>query len=211
MGVKCFMVTDSGRDRLYLRRYHSKDDCPAGKGWYPNAKGPVIAVIDAAPFKTAEGYTDLAAMEKAHKPPNDDPRWPKKCDRCAYQFTDADPWQLFSDSVFVDARGAEYSLRKPVPGMMWDAWWMGDWAKGPDGKCLVVVCPDGSEWMIDGQAKNCTKKADIGPFGKAHRCWVRHGTPPMITVDKNGLTCSAGAGSIAVSGYHGFLRNGEFT
>ena len=210
MGVRCFMVTDSGKYRLSLRRYHSKDTCPVRPGAYHNAESPTILVIDGAPFRTPENYTDLAAME-VYAPPRTDPRWPTKCAECSYKFTADDPWQLFSTSIYVDDHGAEYSIRKPVPGMMWDAWWFGDWARGPDGKCLVVCCPDGTEWMIDGQAKNCTKKADVGPFGQAHRCWIRHGTPPMITVDKNGLTCSAGAGSIAVPGYHGFLRNGQFT
>lgn len=39
------------------------------------------------------------------------------------------------------------------------------------------------------------------------------GNPPIITVNKNGLTCKAGAGSIyhkSGSGWHGFLRNGVF-
>lgn len=31
----------------------------------------------------------------------------------------------------------------------------------------------------------------------------------MITVDKNGTTCAAGAGSISAGPYHGFLRNGQ--
>jgi hypothetical protein len=38
---------------------------------------------------------------------------------------------------------------------------------------------------------------------------VRHGEAPNITVDKNGVTCGAGAGSIQCGSYHGFLRNGE--
>lgn len=50
-----------------------------------------------------------------------------------------------------------------------------------------------------------------------HKCWVRHGTPPqeVVHVDKNGVTCGAGAGSIAIQpsgqnpGWHGFLHNGE--
>lgn len=71
---------------------------------------------------------------------------------------------------------------------------------------LNVVCPDGHWWDIDGRASNCTMKDD-----KAHRCWVRHGEPPDITVDKNGPTCAAGAGSIKTPGYHGFLRDGKFT
>ena len=45
MGVKCFLVTDSGRSRLSLRRYVSGDNnCP--KGGYHNASGPIIAVIN---------------------------------------------------------------------------------------------------------------------------------------------------------------------
>lgn len=76
------------------------------------------------------------------------------------------------------------------------------WGVGPDGKVLLVVTPGGS-WNIDSRASNCGK-----PIDNVHRCWVRHGTPPEITVDKNGDTCSAGAGSIQCGSYHGFLRNG---
>jgi hypothetical protein len=54
------------------------------------------------------------------------------------------------------------------------------------------------------RASNCTMPNDM-----LHRCWVRHGNPPMITVDKNGPTCGAGAGSILSGNWHGFLRNGE--
>ena len=71
---------------------------------------------------------------------------------------------------------------------------------------LTVVTPSGREWDIDSRASNCTLKND-----NAHRCWVRHGKPPAITVDKNGLTCRAGAGSIVSGSYHGFLRGGHFT
>jgi hypothetical protein len=46
---------------------------------------------------------------------------------------------------------------------------------------------------------------------RPHKCWIRHGKAPLITVDKNGVTCGAGTGSIAAGDYHGFLRNGEFT
>lgn len=49
------------------------------------------------------------------------------------------------------------------------------------------------------------------PDDAEHRCWIRHGEPPLITVDKNGLTCAAGAGSIQCRDYHGFLRDGSFT
>jgi hypothetical protein len=77
---------------------------------------------------------------------------------------------------------------------------------GPDGRALACVCPDGHHWHIDGRASNCTMKDD-----KVHRCWVRHGRPEdgTLHVDKNGVTCAAGAGSIATGKWHGFLHKGH--
>lgn len=96
------------------------------------------------------------------------------------------------------------------PGAMWYATWYEEdpnTPKGPDGRCLIVQCP-GGEWFVDSRASNC----DL-PNDNEHRCWVRHGEPPNVTVDKAGLTCKAGAGSIWIrmgnpDSYHGFLRNG---
>ena len=211
MSVKCFLVTETPRFRASLRRftYSSHSTCAAHPTWGHDATSPMIAVIEGV--KTADGYWDLDKTEKGHMPPRDDPRWPVKCDACDYLFAPTDHWQLFCDHIYVDADGAEHSRRGPTPGMMWYADWLGESYRGPDGHCLVVTCPGGGEWIIDGPASNCTKREDHGPYGQAHRCWVRHGTPPNITVDKNGLTCAAGAGSIISGSYHGFLRDGEFT
>lgn len=75
-----------------------------------------------------------------------------------------------------------------------------------DGPHLCVILPNGNRWEIDSRASNCGS-----PYDYAHRCWVRHGEPPRITVDKNGPTCQAGAGSISSGSYHGFLRDGVLT
>lgn len=84
--------------------------------------------------------------------------------------------------------------------------------KGPDGLSIVCVVPydrPGTSnkttwWYIDSRANNCTM-----PDDKEHRCWVRHGTVgEAIHVDKAGHTCAAGAGSIVVPGFHGFLHHG---
>lgn len=76
-------------------------------------------------------------------------------------------------------------------------------ANGPH---LIVMTP-GSEWNIDSRASNCGL-----PYDYAHRCWIRHGEPPLVTVDKaGGATCTAGAGSIQAGSYHGFLTGGELT
>lgn len=75
---------------------------------------------------------------------------------------------------------------------------------GLDGLSIACRLPDGHDWHIDSRANNCTMKED-----NEHRCWVRHGTiGDQLHVDKNGHTCTAGAGSIATKEYHGFLHNG---
>ncbi len=105
---------------------------------------------------------------------------------------------------------------EPIPvGAMWYADWMlpgegehfkftgpAPWKAGPDGRVLAVKTPGGT-WIIDSRCSNCGLPED-----DEHCCWVRHGIPPLITVDKNGKTCSAGGGSIQCGTYHGFLRSG---
>lgn len=83
---------------------------------------------------------------------------------------------------------------------------------GHDGLSVVCLVPGSgglNYWYIDSRASNCTRRDSPG-----HRCWVRHGTVGgQLHVDKSGDTCSAGAGagSIAMPGYHGFLHNGHLT
>lgn len=79
------------------------------------------------------------------------------------------------------------------------------WAVGADGLAIAVILPTRHSWYIDSRASNCTM-----PDDKVHKCWIRHGTVgERLTVDKRGLTCKAGAGSIQVPGYHGFLEDGR--
>ena len=108
------------------------------------------------------------------------------------------------------------SLGKVPAGAMWFAHWLDDMYQPQLEHCLVVKTP-GGDWVIDSQASNCTMPAKlIHKDGKEyhpkkqldHHCWIIHGTAPEVTVDKNGVTCGAGAGSIQASNWHGFLRNG---
>jgi len=108
-----------------------------------------------------------------------------------------------------DGEPGEWTLADAPPGAMWYCEWMrgcegGPWMGGdpPDG-WLAVRLPNGHDWMPDTRARNCTMPED-----NAHRCWVREGEPPNVTVTKNGPTCGAGAGSIGSGSYHGFLRGG---
>lgn len=91
------------------------------------------------------------------------------------------------------------------PGAMWWAAWLPKgWTWDNEVEPHLCVETPGGTWNIDSRASNCTQPTD-----RVHRCWVRHGVPPVITVDKSGLTCGAGGGSILCGGWHGFLRAGE--
>ncbi len=74
------------------------------------------------------------------------------------------------------------------------------------GDCLAVKCPGNHTWYVDSRANNCTMPKD-----KAHNCWIRHGDPRQcnVHVDKDGVTCKAGAGSIRAPGWHGYLTHGK--
>lgn len=100
--------------------------------------------------------------------------------------------------------GELVTLREAPPGAMWRTTWYEDvpFLTGIDGQSWTVKTPDG-DWCIDSRASNCTLPKD-----DVHKCWCRHGEAPNFTVDKNGVTCSAGAGSIQCGSYHGFLRGG---
>lgn len=75
-----------------------------------------------------------------------------------------------------------------------------------DGQHLQVVLPNLHVWCVDSRASNCGLPTD-----REHRCWVREGEPPRVSVTENGRTCAAGAGSIASGDYHGFLVAGKLT
>lgn len=139
-------------------------------------------------------------MPKPKTKPN---RSPVKCFMVTYD--DSGP-----ERIWRAEDGREFKGDLPPPGALWFVDYYGPNFEGPDGRTLMAMTPGGA-WCIDGQASNCTMRLDVGPYASAHRCWCRHGTPPEITVDKQGRTCKAGAGSIIAGDYHGFLRKGFFT
>jgi hypothetical protein len=139
-----------------------------------------------------------------------------QCARCKVIGTTIPPKSISEEVNWWCPPTGEVKRRKEDfgPGAMWFATWERwsdkegithwgfDWTN-QSGPPLYVMTPGGS-WCIDQRASNCTLPNDT-----VHRCWVRHGEAPNITVDKQGRSCSAGAGSIRCGAYHGFLREGR--
>jgi hypothetical protein len=214
MPTRCFLLEPTDMVRRALRRYTEKHTggWTCAEGWHeaqvPFDDAPAIweERVDNAGWKHR-----VVDHRRSDKPADDDPRWPVMCAKCPFVFAPDAVRQFFYDLLYRGVgTGALYTLRDAPPGAMWNAWWLQDLLPGgvipgpsPDGLMLMVKCPNGREWFIDGRASNCTMPKDDN-----HNCWVRHGTPPDLVVDKNGRSCSAGAGSIVAGDYHGFLGAG---
>lgn len=201
--TQTYWLEPNGLVEVGLRRYVSEH----GGGW-TCAEGwhDALVITDTAPaVLDDDGFLRGPRPETDHS----DPRWPTHCQRgCGYAFTEDDRWQDWTERQYVRTdTGEATTLRKAAPGSMWDAFWLPADFHGPDGIALMVKCPNGHDWAVDSQASNCTRK------GEKHHCWVRHGDPRecKVTVDKNGDTCAAGAGSILAGDYHGFLQAGVLT
>ncbi len=193
--IKCFMLEETDQCNRFLRRYRSGEDkCP--KMGYHNILAPIEGIE--WPANTIISYDgDKKEFEG-------DPRWPTQCE-CGYVFATDDTSQVFIERVWRRADTRELTTLKAVSdGAMWYAWWYPEGWAGPDGKTLIVKVPNNHDWNVDGACNNCTRP------NEKHYCWIRHGVPPNITVDKGqpGESCKAGAGSIMTKDWHGFLRNG---
>lgn len=132
-----------------------------------------------------------------------DETWPTHCKDCGVEVPKEGITKQIHTKRLYDTLSGELE-----PGYLFWASWYPDnmfW-DNHQGPHLCAILPNGREWIIDSRASNCGS-----PNDRVHRCWVRHGEAPEITVNKNGQTCSAGGGSIWVDDYHGFLQDGNFT
>lgn len=205
--LKVYWITPSDQERHSLRRF---ERCDYDEQGYRITPAPPCTL---GPYHDAEVILGVGPVRDARyngfgddSMPHDDPRWPTHC-ACGYAFQEDDHWQARGQRLWSGAPdGQLYTLHEAPVGAMWDADWMPSSYAGPDGICLVVKTPGGS-WMVDGTASNCTRP------NEQHQCWVRHGDPrtEVLHVDKNGDTCAAGAGSIIIGNYHGFLHQGHLT
>lgn len=178
--VECFWSEPASVAEESLRRYASpiKPDrqCP-GKYGYHDAN-VALGTVSLAPGERGGGADDIDHA---------DSRWPTKCDFCDYVFAVDDEWQHNIDRCYQRTDNSTlFQLRNAPPGTMWDAtWYPAKLGKGPDGRSLFVVLPDGEHWFVDGPAIN----------GGG---WTRTGDVPRITARP----------SILTPGYHGYLTDG---
>lgn len=207
MGVKTFLIEPTGVKFVQLMADWAtvESACPANS---PTNRhfGRIRLKVESSPDYLLKTFGDT--------------EYEFECEHCHVKAS-VKPDGASTDTMFrrVDTGEEKFTIRAFGPGAMWYATWYKRDEIASDGRPvygwdwdnqyeppLMVTCPNGHDWVIDSRASNCTMKDD-----RTHRCWIRHGLPPSITVDKNGTTCAAGAGSIQAGDYHGFLRNGEFT
>ena len=197
MNIKCFLIEPTGRTMVFARRYTSAKkpefNCP--NHGYHNAMS-LHEIVEGQVNGDHPSADQMLTMN-----------FPTHCD-CGYAFNPHDEWQVFPESEYHRTDNGELTtIQKSGVGAIWRAPWFEECKEytGKDGKSYVCRTP-GGEWMIDSRAANCTLPEDNN-----HKCWCRHGEVPNFTVDKIGDTCQAGAGSILMGMYHGFLINGELT
>lgn len=175
--IQCFLLVPTGNQRRSLRRFcfGQQETCPHG---YHDASATLDVVPD-----TEEPTGDSWS--------HDDSRWPTKCDKCSYVFTEKDEWQLFHETEYRRSDTSEpTTLREASAGAMWWATWMSNspgsvhhQAQG-GGPHLILKTPAG-DWDIDSKSSNGSG-------------WTRTGEPPLVVARP-----SIGVGQPFQ--YHGFL------
>lgn len=207
--IKVFLISPLNLYQPSLRRY-TPGDGNCVEGGYHNA------IVECPELKCSKEELPNGEVIHGDVFAHNYAGWPTKCDKCDYVFLDKDEWQFNPDQLYQElGSGILYPRRKAPPGAMYYATWYEDrslpgntWISPHDKRALMVVLPGGVHWHVDSTANNCTRPGDT-----VHKCWVRSGSVDHDTVhvDKNGDTCQAGAGSIVVPGWHGFLHNGYLT
>lgn len=153
------------------------------------------------------GFRTIREVPVKDRPKASDRRWPKACSSCGEPFKRGDTRQVNQAEVYVRSDdGEEVAFRgygdRSMAGALYHAWWREGWISkdaqgnergytGPDGICLVAVCPNGMAWEVDGPA--------TGGGG-----WTRTGDP------RKPETLSV-TPSIVAGDYHGYLQAGVFT
>lgn len=196
--ITCFVIVPTGYVRHGLRRYVSRSKCEASGLGYCNAETVIVDRQDVNVTSEAGAFNDLRERARLAYPMHmTDEKWPRAC-ACGNVFGIGDMAMITRERLWKpdgQAEGGFVFPRDEAPvGAMYNATWLLDTYPGPDGKCLVVKCPDGlaghgGEWIVD--------ETNI-PTGCER--WTRHGTWPKVTATPSIL--------FRDSGFHAFLVEG---
>lgn len=184
--IRCFWIEPTDQVLQSLRRftYGSKRECPGRSGHDASVDIDQCAVSECP--RLYEGQPVHGDMWT-----HSDPRWPKHCAHCGYEFAEDDDWQYNPNILYRRVDTGELMTDRQAPaGAMRHAGWMECFAIHK-GSALILECklPDGVWWCVDGPATNGTPE---------NPGWTRVGIVPDITARP----------SIATPGYHGFLTDG---
>ncbi len=217
-----YLVPVGTRARLAVRWYDKATPCGDSRSLWHQAEGDTLG-------DTPNVHDDHIGGVPSEYP---DDRWPTNCERCGAAALMPVPLVPCECGCGELARPDGTKLDRYIQrSMLWgtpdgthvsESFEPGDcyyatWYACAGGTCvwgwtncdnrhLIVILPNRDPWDTNGRASNCTKRDDT-----THRCWCVHGDPnkgELITIDKSGETCNAGAGSIQSGGYHGMLTNG---
>lgn len=185
--IQCFLLTPTPLLEISLRRFTFSSKQPCVDNSYHNAE----ALIGQEEGKQPRG--DAGGLRF----PKDDPRWPKRCEKCGYAFQPEEEWQENYHRLYSGAPdGKLYTLWNAPAGAMWFTEWRTSGGsihhQQRGGGAHLFVRTPGGDWDVDSKSSN----------GDG---WTRTGEPPNVTAHP-----SIGAGKGEKDGYkyHGWLRNG---
>lgn len=174
MPTRCYLLTPTALAQKSLRRYRGITEgeprCEASGIGFHNAS---VRLGTTKRLRHGDDGRPLTGWQLKDLP-HSDPRWPTHCP-CGYAFTGDDHWQHMANLLWrcsdrLDDPADYVTLGEARPGAMWYADWQpADW-KGPDGRSLVVRCPNGLDWSID------------APSTRSGGRWTRTGEPPAVSV-----------------------------
>lgn len=213
MTVKIFPILDTGFESASLRRYASGSTCSEVDGnGYHNAH----TALGRRPAQ--KHVRSFAGREEAYAHSD---KWPTHC-ACGYEFVDEDDYQEFTQSLYADISGKEWSLRDAPPGAYWFAPWIFNSKayqdpnhpkheeeklrrqRGLEGKSHLAIRYY-EEWAAirDPVVVSCPNGDEwlIDSIANNGPGWTVTGQLPLITVSP----------SIQTGRYHGFLQEGVFT
>lgn len=195
--TKCFWAQPSGQKLVTLVTIANFDTCP-GSEEYHRAEA-TVAMLSASERAEREKYWA----------DNQHPEWPTHCDTCRTLIEPEDRIHSIAECLLFERMdtGEFKRLHEFGAGTIFPtpSEWLNlglEWDNLPNRPAYGIKTPGGI-WYPDKRAKNCTL-----PDDREHRCWVIHGEPPNLTINKLGHTCEAGNGSVLLGSWHGSVSDG---